>query len=95
MRFEDHCAECARKLGSPFPEVHEWLDEFAGQKSYGMRHRKVRHHLAGIALTTQLFGSEAAEAARLHIIADLEGEGWSEGDHFPVDEKDYERMGFY
>ena len=35
-------------LGKPFEEVHRWLDEFAGQPPYGMRHRKLRHHLAGI-----------------------------------------------
>jgi hypothetical protein len=36
-----------------------------------MRHRKLRHHLAGIEQARKLWGDQAAEAARLYIIADL------------------------
>jgi hypothetical protein len=46
--FEQHCAETEALLGRPFPEVHLWLDEFAGKPPYGMQHRKLRHHLAGV-----------------------------------------------
>ena len=35
---------------------------------YGMRHRKLRHHLAGIEHLRKLRGDQAATAARLHII---------------------------
>jgi len=95
MKFEDHCAECLETLGSPYPEVHSWLDEYAGSPKYGMKHRKVRHHEEGIKQVIKLFGKEAGVAARLHIISDLKMEGWKEGDHFPANEADYIRMGLF
>jgi hypothetical protein len=69
--FTEHCAQTTAVLVKPFEEVHRWLDEFAGQAPYGMRHRKLRHHLAGIEQVRKLWGDQAAAAARLHIIADL------------------------
>ena len=57
------------------------MDEFAGQPPHGMRHWKLRHHLAGIEQVCKLWGDEAA--ARLHIIADLKQEGWTEEMPFP------------
>lgn len=95
MKFEDHCNESIIKLGEPFKEVHIWLDEFMGAPGYGARHRRKRHHLAGIAEARILFGDRAAEAARLHIISDLKMEGWKETDHFPRDENDYMKMGLF
>ena len=62
--FDQHCAEALSKFGKPYAEVHRWLDEFAGKPPYGMRHRKKRHHLAGIEEVRKLWGDEAAEAAR-------------------------------
>ena len=44
---------------------------------------------------SERFGTEAAAAARQHIIADLREEGWTEQDQFPRDETDYMRMGFF
>ncbi len=82
-------------FGKPFKEVHLWLDEFAGTPEYGMRHRKKRHHAAGLEEVRRLFGEEAVAPARQHIIADLKLEGWKEGDHFPRDERDYVRMGLF
>lgn len=93
--FTQHCAETTAVLGKPFEEVHRWLDEFAGKPPYGMRHRKLRHHLAGIEQVRKLWGDQAAEAARLHIIADLKQEGWTEDQPFPRDEEHYQRMGFF
>ena len=75
--FPQHCTETTVLLGEPFEEVHRWLDEFAGQPPHGMRHRKRRHHLAGIDQVRKLWGDQAAKAARLHIIADLKQEGWT------------------
>ncbi len=95
MRFEDHCLECIQKLGSPFPEVNRWIDEYFGTPEYGVHHRKVRHHEAGINEAIKLFGAKAGEAARLHIIADLKMEGWKETDRFPQDEQDYVKMGLF
>jgi len=95
MRQEEHERESMAKFGNPFSMVHRWLDEFAGTLEYGMRHRRVRHHLAGIEQARALFGDTAAEAARAHVVSDLRQEGWSEADRFPRDEADYVRMGLF
>ena len=93
--FEHHCAESSRLFGRPWPELHRWLDAFAGSREYGMRHRKKRHHQAGIREAVALFGEEAGPVARQHIITDLEGEGWREGDPFPRDEAHYVAIGLF
>ena len=95
MKFEAHCAESVILFGKPFAEVHRWLDEFAGQPPCGMRHRSVRHHAAGIRQAAALWGTEAAAAARQHIISDLKMQGWIETDPFPEDEADYVRLGYF
>ena len=69
--FEQHCEESIQLFGEPFEEVHRWLDEFAGKPPHGMRHRKFRHHEAGIEMVRRQWGDTAAAAARAHIIADL------------------------
>ena len=61
----------------------------------GMRHRKLRHHLAGIEQVRKLWGDQAAAAARLHIISDLKQEGWTEDQPFPRDEQHYQQMGLF
>jgi hypothetical protein len=90
-----HCVETIAVLGKSFEEVHRWLDEFAGQPPYGMRHRKLRHHLAGIEHVRKLWGNQAETAARLHIIADLKQEGWTEDQPFPRDEQHYKQIGLF
>ena len=95
MKLEEHCAESLQLFGQRWKEVHLWLDEFAGKPGYGMRHRRVRHHLKGLAGVEQLFGPESVPVARQHIISDLKQEGWKEGDHFPIDEADYVEMGLF
>ena len=96
MTFEEHCKESVEKFGKPYKEVHRWLDEFAHTKEYGMKHRKVRHHLQGIKEVEKIFGMEAGEVARVHIISDLKLEGWKEEtDPFPKNEKHYVSMGLY
>ena len=90
-----HCEESIKLFGKPFEEVHLWLDEFAGTKEFGMRHRRKRHHLAGIEEAVKLFGEDVRPAARQHIISDLKTEEWKDGDPFPKDEEDYVRIGFY
>ena len=91
----EHCAETIVVLGKLFEEVHRWLDEFAGQPPYEMRHSKLRHHLAGIKQVRKVWGDRAAEAARLHIMADLKQEGWTEDMPFPRDEQHYKGMGLF
>lgn len=94
-RFDEHCVESLKTFGRDFAAVHIWLDAFAGTAEYGFRHRKKRHHEAGIRLVLELFGDAAALAARQHIIADLKQEGWTENEHVPRDEEDYEKMGLF
>ncbi len=93
--FAEHCAESLKTFGKDYAEVHLWLDEFAGTAGYGFRHRKKRHHEAGIRQVAELFGSAAVLAARQHIIADLKQEGWTEKDRFPRDEADWVKMGLF
>jgi hypothetical protein len=93
--FEKHCEESVQLFGRPFEEVHHWLDEFAGSPRIGMKHRRKRHHEAGIRQIIEQFGELAGQAARQHIISDLEEEGWTERDHFPNDEEDYVKMGLF
>lgn len=93
--FEDHCQQSRIRFGQAFEAVHRWLDEFAGKPPYGMRHRRVRHHEAGIREASVLFGEIAGEVARQHIISDLKEEGWTENDPFPKDEEDYVAMGLF
>jgi hypothetical protein len=93
--FNQHCEESRVRFGQSFEEVHRWLDEFAGKPPYGMRHRRVRHHEAGIREVRALFGEQAAETAWQHIIADFKEEGQTEGDPFPEDEEDYVKIGFF
>ena len=93
--FEKHCEESIRLFGQPFEEVHRWLDQFQGTPEYGMRHRRVRHHEAGIQGAIRIFGEKAGLVARQHIISDLKEEGWTEIDPFPKDERDYMKIGFF
>jgi hypothetical protein len=96
MTFEEHCKESIKLYKKPFEEVHLWLDEFAGSKEYGMRHRRKRHHEEGIKEAVNLFGEEAREVARQHIISDLQQEGWKEAvDPFPQNEKKYIEIGLF
>src|SRR5438045_5365633 len=93
--FEQHCEESVRLFGQPFEEVHRWLDEFAGRPPHGMKHRKFRHHLAGIEEVRQKWGSQAAEVAKDHIVADLKLDAWDESQGIPHDHTDYERRGLF
>lgn len=94
-KFADHCRESIEKFGSPHEAVHLWLDEFQGTERYRMRHRRVRHHEAGIREAVRLFGEAAGPVARQHIVSDLKEEGWTERDRFPRDEADYVKMGLF
>lgn len=95
MKLEDHEKESIKLFGKPYTKVHRWLDEFAGTKQYGMRHRKKRHHLEGLKEIEELFGKEYVEVARQHIVSDLKEEGWTESDPFPKNEEDYIKMGLF
>ena len=90
-----HCQESLRLFGDEFLELHCWLDEFAGKAPYGMRHRRVRHHEAGIREAMRLFGGQCGAAARQHVISDLQEEGWTASDPLPRDEAHYVGMGLF
>ena len=93
MKLESHCETSLKLFHDEFRDVHLWLDEFFA--TLGARHRRKRHHQKGIDEVRNRWGDKAADAARQHIIDDLKGEGWVEGDHFPRDEDDYVRMGLF
>lgn len=96
MRREEHELECVVKLGEPFTEVHKFLDQFAFTPEYGMRHRHKLHHKEGIEQVRKLYGDKAAEAAILHILADITPEGWpADPDLIPRDEKHYKSIGLF
>lgn len=93
--FENHCRESIALFGQAYEEVHLWLDEFHGTEKYKMRHRRVRHHEAGIKEAIKLFGEEAGLVAKQHIISDLKEEDWKNSDPFPRDEDHYVKMGLF
>jgi len=95
MKFEEHCEECILLFGNAYVQVHQWLDEYAGKPGIGMKHRRFRHHEAGINQIEAMWDKQAALAARRHILSDLQQAGWKMGDHFPQDEADYVRMGLF
>ena len=96
MTFEEHCKESTALFGKPYEQVHKWLDEYQKAPGVGMKHRRFRHHEAGIQEIVNLFGIEAGEVARRHIISDLKQEGWNEEEHpFPRDEDHYVGMGLF
>lgn len=67
-KYEDHCRDCERLLGSRHEAVNRWLDELFRQ--YGPKHRKHRHCWEGVRRAGLLFGSEGAKAAIVHIVRD-------------------------
>ena len=73
--FKEHCDESERLFGQPYPEVHQWLDEFAGRPPWGMKHRRFQHHAAGIEQVRKRFGNGAAAAARQHPLLYAQGDG--------------------
>ena len=76
-------------------EVHRWRDKFASKRPYGMRHRKKRHHMVGIEEVRRMWGDEAAEAARQHILTDQKMEGWRDSDPLPMNEVHYQKIGMF
>ena len=94
MKLEEHEMMSVKAFGQPYTKVHLWLDEFFS--TLGARHRRKRHHLQGIEEVRRRWGDDAAFVARLHVVQDLEGEGFVEGkDAMPRDEADYVRKGFF
>jgi len=72
--YKEHCDECKEKLGHDFSVVHRWLDAMAKNFWPFKCHRAVRHHKEGIEVVRKKWGNVAAQAAELHILADMEEE---------------------
>ena len=85
---KQHCEDCERQLGKPFPEVHAWLDAFYGGDA-DVAHRAVRHHLEGVEEVRRRWGDVAARAAILHIMLDWDG---IREDQIPKNEKEAEEF---
>ena len=69
---KEHCKETLEKLGKDWNEVHAWLDGLACIKGQlNLNHRRWRHHDEGIEEIREMYGDEAAEAARIHIVRDF------------------------
>lgn len=71
MTYKEHCEQTKAVMGRDWSHIHHWLDEFAGIYWPSMVHRSHRHHRVGIEEARKLWGDEAAEAARMHIVADI------------------------
>lgn len=68
----EHNKECLKKLGKTFDEVNRWLDGRACiDGRLDLNHRRWRHHVEALYEVERLFGKEAVEAAKLHIIRDF------------------------
>jgi DNA-binding GntR family transcriptional regulator len=72
MKYKEHCKECEEKLGKDWSVVHRWLDRHAKKFFPWMGHRAIDHHEEGIERIKKMWGDEAAEAARLHILSDFQ-----------------------
>src|SRR5271155_1007316 len=67
-KYEDHCRDFERILGSKREEVNRWMDELFRQ--YGPNHRRHRHCWHGVREAKRLWGIEGAKAAIIHIVRD-------------------------
>lgn len=96
MKYEEHCLHCKELLGEEFGYVHSWLDEFFNSEKYRTKHRFLRHHRAGMEEVRRMWGDRAAEAAKIHLIDDLQGERMGAGeDEIAEDETDYKKRGYW
>lgn len=97
MEFTEHCMRCRNRFGEDFDYVHRWLDEFYGVSPYGTKHRKLRHHKKGIEEVLQRWGNRAADAARLHILDDLQTGEDRKADEYWIaeNEADYVKRGYW
>ena len=71
MHYKVHCKDCQELLGKDWSVVHRWLDEYAAIYFPSMMHRTIRHHKEGVEEVREMWGDEAADAAEIHIKADM------------------------
>ena len=63
-----HCYFSKKRTGTPFTELHQWMDKPA--EVLGIDHRRVRHDLSYIPDVIKNFGKEAVFEFLMHISAD-------------------------
>ncbi len=97
MQLLEHCLRAKERFGSEFRHVHKWLDEFYGHPTYKTKHRKFRHHWAGINEVRTKWGDIAADVAKQHILDDLRALEDKNADEYfiPKDEEDYVKRGYW
>lgn len=71
MKREQHIEHCRQTLGMGFPQVHDYLDQYADK--IGPEHRAILHNVSGVTHCYMEWGSLAGAAACLHIWADEVG----------------------
>ena len=69
MKREEHEQRSIEMFGKPFPEVHEFLDQYFAM--FGPYHRIVLHHRKGLELLNQQIPGPVRKVAEQHIIDDL------------------------
>lgn len=74
MDREKHSARTQEALGRPWPEVHDYLDQYAPLMPARLAHRVLLHHALGVEKCVAEFGEDARPAAELHIRDDFGGE---------------------
>ena len=70
-----HNEDCFRILGQEFDHVNAWLDAYTEKYPvwrYLEYHRRFRHNKNGVKIIKKKWGLLAAEAAKIHIIRDVE-----------------------
>lgn len=71
--YKEHCEDCKVILDKDWAVVHRWLDETYKYTPGNMMHRAYRHHVDGVEKVREMWGDEAALAARIHIRRDFPG----------------------
>jgi len=105
MEIPDHAASSERRFGHKYLYIHWYLDRYAGRKgrdlegdydfteSRKIRHRAKRHHIECVQRIREIFGEEAAEAAKQHILEDFANH--PEYRHYLPSKDDYHNIGFW
>jgi hypothetical protein len=81
MEIKDHEQACIERFGKPYTDVHIWLDWYKGKSGDGFdytnetgfpaKHREKTHHVEGVLEVIGMWGEEAGEAAKQHILDDF------------------------
>ena len=75
-----HCDDCKDILDKEYRYVHIWLDFYARVftiRPYGVYHRSFRHNDYGLKVIEGMWGREAREAAKIHLVRDID-DSWPE-----------------